>query len=202
MTMAAVGDSQEALAHTEGKASPPEVAFRLVTLEGKEAAIGEEGEIRVKAPQLCRGYLDESLNEKAFDEKGFFHTGDLGHLDAEGFLTITGRLKDVIIRKGENISAKEIEDLLYEHAAIEDVAVIGIPDPATGERACAVVQTATGESPIGFDTMVEYLKGRGLMLQKIPEQLEVLDVIPRNATGKIDKKGLRETYKDSQRPTR
>ncbi|MDC0292386.1 AMP-binding protein [Candidatus Binatia bacterium] len=202
MTMAAVGDSQEALAHTEGKASPPEVSFRLVTLEGKEAAIGEEGEIRVKAPQLCRGYLDESLNEKAFDEKGFFHTGDLGHLDAEGFLTITGRLKDVIIRKGENISAKEIEDLLYEHAAIEDVAVIGIPDPATGERACAVVQTATGESPIGFDTMVEYLKGRGLMLQKIPEQLEVLDVIPRNATGKIDKKGLRETYEDSQRPTR
>ena len=200
--MAAVGDSQEALAHTEGKASPSEVEFRLVTLDGKEAAVGEEGEIRVKAPQLCRGYLDEALNEKAFDEKGFFHTGDLGHLDAEDFLTITGRLKDVIIRKGENISAKEIEDLLYEHAAVEDIAVIGIPDPATGERACAVVQTATGQSAIGFEAMVAYLKGRGLMLQKIPEQLEVLEVIPRNATGKIDKKGLRETYKDSQRPQR
>lgn len=200
MTMAAVGDPGEALAHTEGKASPPEVEFRLVTLDDREAGVGEEGEVRVKAPQLCRGYLDESLNEKAYDEKGFFRTGDLGHLDRDGFLTITGRLKDVIIRKGENISAKEVEDLLYEHPSIEDVAVIGIPDVDTGERACAVVQTASGAEAIGFDAMVSYLRERGLMVQKIPEQLEVLDTVPRNATGKIDKKGLRETYKDSPRP--
>ncbi|MFP6662858.1 MAG: AMP-binding protein [Deltaproteobacteria bacterium] len=202
MTMAAITDPAEALANTEGKASPPEVEFRIVTLAGPDAGLGEEGEIRVKAPQLCRGYLEESLNEKAWDEKGFFHTGDLGHLDADGFLTITRRLKDVIIRKGENISAKEVEDLLYEHELVEDVAVIGVPDADTGERACAIVQTPAGKEALGFAAMVAWLKGRGLMNQKIPEQLEVLALVPRNATGKIDKKGLRETYKDSPRPPR
>src|SRR6185503_20312463 len=109
------------------------VKLRVVTLDGKEAGIGEEGEIRAKAPQMMKGYLDSSLDEAAFDEEGWFRTGDLGRIDAEGMVTITGRLKDIIIRKGENISAKEVEDLLFTHPAVADAAVIGLPDPASGE---------------------------------------------------------------------
>jgi len=116
----------------------------VVALDGSRAGPGQEGEIRLKGPQVIRGYLDPSLDADAFDAEGYFRSGDLGVVDDDGFVTITGRLKDVIIRHGENISAKEVEDLLYEHPAVTDVAVIGLPDPKTGERACAVVAVAEG----------------------------------------------------------
>ncbi|MBB83752.1 MAG: cyclohexanecarboxylate-CoA ligase [Deltaproteobacteria bacterium] len=183
----------EKLAHTEGRVNPPDATMRVVTLEGEEAGPGIEGEIRAFGPQLFRGYVDESLNEAAFDDEGFFRTGDLGYLDEEGYVVITGRLKDVIIRKGENISAQEIEDLLYQHPKIADVAVIGLPDPASGERVCAVVQCAPGET-LAFDEMVSFLLERELMKQKLPEQLELIGEIPRNPAGKILKKDLRDRY--------
>ena len=116
----------------------------MVGLDGERAGPGEEGEIRLKGPQVIRGYLDASLDAEAFDDDGYFRSGDLGIVDADGYVTITGRLKDVIIRHGENISAKEVEDLLYAHPAVADVAVIGLPDPKTGERACAVVALKEG----------------------------------------------------------
>ena len=122
---------------------------------------------------------------------GYFRSGDLGIVDIDGYVTITGRLKDVIIRNGENISAKEVEDLLYAHPDVADVAVIGLPDPKTGERACAVVTVKEGES-FGFDDMVAYLKGQGLRVQAIPEQLELVAAVPRNPAGKILKHTLRE----------
>ena len=109
-------------------------------------------------------------------------------------MIITGRVKDVIIRKGENVSAKEVEDLLFTHEQIGDVAVIGLPDDERGEMVCAVVQTAEGAEPVGFDAMVEFLKGEGLMVQKLPERLEHVDVIPRNPAGKILKHQLRDRY--------
>ena len=100
-----------------------------------------EGEIRVKGPMAFHGYTDPDLEQgDALDEDGYFRTGDLGRLRADGHLTLTGRLKDVIVRKGENISAKEIEDLLYTHPKVVEIAVIGLPDPERGERVCAVVQ--------------------------------------------------------------
>ena len=133
---------------------------------------------------MIRGYLDPALDAEAFDDDGYFRSGDLGVVDAEGYVTITGRLKDVIIRHGENISAKEVEDLLYEHPAVADVAVIGLPDPKTGERACAVVAVAEGQS-FDFATMGEYLRGRGLRVNAVPEQLELVDAVPRNPAGKI-----------------
>ncbi|MEM9173699.1 MAG: AMP-binding protein [Myxococcota bacterium] len=183
----------EKLANTEGRVNPPEARMRVVTLDGEEAGPGVEGEIRAFGPQLCKGYVDASLNEAAFDEQGFFRTGDLGYLDEEGYVVITGRLKDVIIRKGENISAQEIEDLLYPHPKIADVAVIGLPDPASGERVCAVVQCAPGET-LSFDEMVAFLLEGELMKQKLPEQLELIEEIPRNPAGKILKKDLRTRY--------
>ena len=192
IAMNRITDPDEKLAHTEGPANPPETQIRVVRTDGAVAGPGEEGELRVRAPQLFRGYLDASLDAAAFDAEGWFCTGDLGRLDTDGFVTITGRLKDVIIRKGENISAQEIEDLLYTHPKVADVAVIGLPDPALGERCCAVV-ACPGE-PLGFEEMVEFLKDQKLARQKIPEQLERVDAVPRNAAGKIEKKALRERY--------
>ena len=156
LTMNRHDASDEVLATTEGPAVAG-TTLRLVTLDGKEAGVGEEGEIRAKGPQVTLGYLDPSLDADAFDDDGWFRTGDLGVLDADGNLTITGRLKDIIIRKGENISAKEVEDLLFTHPQVADVAVIGLPDADSGERACAVVVAAPGVDPISFDEMKRHL---------------------------------------------
>ena len=105
---------------------------------------------------------------------------------------ITGRTKDVIIRKGENISAKEVEDVLYTHPKVADVAVIGLPDPALGERCCAVV--ACKGDPLELAEMVAFLAGAGLSRQKIPEQLEIVAEVPRNVAGKIQKQLLRQRF--------
>jgi non-ribosomal peptide synthetase component E (peptide arylation enzyme) len=142
------------------------------------------------------GYVDSTLDAEAFDEEGYFRSGDLGNLDDAGFIAITGRLKDVIIRKGENISAKEVEDLLFTSPQVADAAVIGLPDPRSGERACALVVPADPENPPTLQELFEFLKDAGLMVQKIPEQLEILDVLPRNPTGKVLKHELRKQYSD------
>jgi acyl-CoA synthetase (AMP-forming)/AMP-acid ligase II len=193
LTMASVHDSDDDLANTEGPALPG-VEFKLVTLDGKVAGPGEEGEIRVRGDQVMKGYLDDSLNVDAFDDEGYLKMGDLGVMNERGMLMITGRVKDVIIRKGENISAKEVEDQLFQHPKVGDVAVIGVPDESRGEMVCAVVVTAEGQEPIEQAELVEYLKDAGLMMQKIPERLEFTDVLPRNPTGKVLKKDLRAAY--------
>lgn len=192
LTMGSVADDDEALATSEGKACAG-VELRLVTLEDELAGVDEEGEVRAKGPQILRGYLDSDLDAAAFDDDGWFRTGDLGRLDADGNLRITGRIKDVIIRKGENISAKEVEDLLFDHPAIADVAVIGLPDEASGERACAVVVRAEG-ADLTFDAMVTHLRDAGLITRKLPEQLEFVDALPRNPTGKVVKFELRDRF--------
>ena len=131
--------------------------------------------------------------DESFDEEGYFRTGDLGKLD-DGYVIITGRVKDIIIRKGENISAKEVEDLLYGHPKVGDVAVIGLPDRERGEMACAVVAVADAGDPLTFEEMKSFLAEQGLMVQKIPERLELVEAVPRNPTGKILKHQLRDAY--------
>ncbi len=194
LTMSRFDDPTKKLAETEGRISLPDVDLRVVRSDEVVASVGEEGEFRAKAPQLFRGYLDPSLDAAAFDAEGYFRTGDLGYIDSEGYAVVTGRLKDVIIRKGENIPAKEVEDLLYKHPKVADVAVIGLPDPKTGERCCAVIAPKDPNDPLGFEEMQIFLKAQELMVQKIPEQLEHVDAIPRNPTGKILKHELRERY--------
>ena len=189
----AVDDPDEKLAISEGRASPG-VEIRVVSSDGAVLGAAEVGEICARGPMLCKGYLDSSLNTAAFEADGFFHTGDLGYLDEDGFVVITGRLKDVIIRKGENISAKEVEDVLYTLSSVADVAVIGLPDRERGELCCAVVQCSAGEPPLTFEAMVAHCESSGLMRQKIPERLELIDEIPRNASGKIVKFELRDRY--------
>ena len=196
LAMAGIHDPDQKLADTEGRAGPG-VEVKVVKLDGTPAGPGEEGEIRAKGPNLMLGYVDASLDAEAFDDEGFFRSGDLGNLDDGGYIAITGRLKDVIIRKGENISAKEVEDLLFTSPLIADAAVIGLPDPRSGERACAVVVPADPDNPPTLTDLFEFLKGEGLMVQKIPEQLVLLDVLPRNPTGKVLKHELRKQYSDS-----
>ncbi|MBW2423183.1 MAG: acyl--CoA ligase [Deltaproteobacteria bacterium] len=188
-----VDDADDRLAETEGRPIPG-VELRIVRLGGGLACTGEEGEVQLRGPAICRGYVDPAATAAAFDAEGWFRTGDLGLLDESGYLRITGRLKDVIIRKGESLSAVEIEDILYAHPRVADVAVIGLPDPTRGELVCAVVTARPGEPPIGFDEMVEYFSSAHVMAQKIPERLEVVDAIPRNPTGKILKQALRAQF--------
>jgi non-ribosomal peptide synthetase component E (peptide arylation enzyme) len=147
----------------------------------------------VRGPQVCRGYLDAKLDAEAFDPDGFFRTGDLGRLDAEGFLSVSGRRKEIIIRNGEKISAKEIEDLLYAHPRIAEAAVIGLPDPQTGERCCAVVVPREGGG-VDLAAIARYCRDAGLAHQKVPERLELVAELPRNASGKVQKHELRRRF--------
>jgi cyclohexanecarboxylate-CoA ligase len=193
LTMGHATDDDELLATTEGRATPG-VELRLVTLDGHEAAPGEEGEVRAKGPQITPGYLDPALDAAAFDEDGWFRTGDLGRLDEAGNLTITGRLKDVIIRKGENIPAKELEDLLFGHDAVADVAVVGLPDEEAGEIACAVVVLTEGGGVPDLPALCDHLLAAGLTKRKLPERLEVVDALPRNPAGKVLKHDLQARF--------
>jgi cyclohexanecarboxylate-CoA ligase len=191
--MAAVWDHTDKLAHTEGR---PSEGTELIVLDEQGARVGPnvDGEIRIRGPHLFVGYVDPQLDVEGFDEHGFFKTGDIGHLDEDGYVVITGRLKDVINRKGENISAKEIEDLLFTHPKVADVAVVGLPDAEAGERVCAVVACAEGVEPLGFDEMRTWLMEQKLITRKLPQQLELVDGLPRNAAGKVQKHALRERY--------
>ncbi len=192
ITQGSPHDTEDQLVHSEG-APVLGAEVRIVTPDGTLAPTGHEGEVRVRGPMVCKGYTDPALTAEAFDEDGFFRTGDLGLLRPDGHVTLTGRLKDVIIRKGENISAREIEDLLYQHPKVADVAVVGLPDRQRGERVCAVVERVAGEKDLSFEEMTDYLRQAGLMIQKIPEQLEVRDSLPRNETlRKVLKYKLRE----------
>lgn len=193
LTMNTVRGTDEQLADTEGPPTPG-VTLRVVKLDGTPAGSDEEGEIRAKGPQVFRGYLDASLDADAFDEDGWVRSGDLGVLRPDGHVRITGRVKDVIIRKGETISAKEVEDLLFTHPQIADATVVGLPDPVLGERACAVIVATPGAEPPSLAELFDFLTGEGLTVQKVPEQLEVIDVLPRNASGKILKHDLRASY--------
>ena len=193
ITMNDGNDPDEVLANTEGR-PVAQTTLKLVTIDGRVAGVGEEGEIRVKGPQVTKGYLDPKLDADTFDEDGWFRTGDLGTQDDAGNVTITGRLKDVIIRKGENISAKEVEDLLFTHPKVADVAVVGLPDAERGELACAVVVPAAGGDALAMEEMKSHLLDAGLITRKLPERLEIVDALPRNPSGKILKFELQKRF--------
>lgn len=193
-------DEPDVLAHTDGKPVPG-VQARIAAPDGSEMAAGADGEVQVHGAVLCHGYTDPSLNPALFTADGWLRTGDLGRLYPSGHLEVTGRLKDIIIRKGENIAPQEVEELLATHPAVAEVAVIGLPDPGLGERVCAVVAPAPGSAAPSLDEIAEHLIAAGIMRQKIPEQLEVLDPLPRTGLGKIAKHELRARYGPSSNPS-
>jgi cyclohexanecarboxylate-CoA ligase len=192
--MGSPSDTPEQLAHTEGHPVAG-VEVRVVRREGGEAEPGEVGEVWLRGPMVCRGYTDPALTAQAFTGDGWFRTGDLGRLRPDGHVVLTGRLKDLIIRKGENIAPQEIEDLIYQDPRVNGVAVIGLPDPVRGERVCAVVERRPGVEPPTLAEIAARLREAGLMAQKIPEQLEIVDALPRNETlRKVLKHELREMF--------
>ncbi|MGV0793153.1 AMP-binding protein [Mycolicibacterium sp. XJ1819] len=151
-----------------------------------------DGEICARGPQMLVGYLHTEDETAAFDDEGYFRTGDLGRWVDDDHLVVTGRAKDIIIRNGENISPKEVEDLLIGHPGIAEIAVVGVPDDRTGERACAVIVAGDAPAPELSDIR-ELLIGQGLAKFKIPERVVVWDALPKNDAGKILKHQIRAT---------
>jgi acyl-coenzyme A synthetase/AMP-(fatty) acid ligase len=186
-------DTDDQLAHSEGG---PVFACEILIVgpDGEPVGAGVDGDVLVRGPMLAKGYADAEATTEAFRPDGFFRTGDRGHLRADGHITLTGRSKELIIRKGENISPKEIEDILSAHPRVAAVAVIGLPDAERGERVCAVVEMLAGAEPLTFVEMLEACREAKLMTQKTPEQLEVVDAMPRNPTMKILKRTLVERF--------
>ena len=172
-------------AETDGRAGIADI--KLVSHPG---APPDEGQIYVRGPQMLLGYLHPEDEHGCFDDQGYFATGDLGRWVDEHYLLVTGRIKDVIIRNGENISAREVEDILVGHPRIAEVAVVGIPDARTGERACAVIVPA-GQTPPGVAELRTMLTEHGVALFKCPEQVLVWDALPRNDAGKVVKQQIR-----------
>jgi acyl-CoA synthetase (AMP-forming)/AMP-acid ligase II len=168
------------------------VDLRLVGEDGETVAPGEVGEIWSRGPDLCLGYTDPALTAEAFDADGWYRSGDLGVLDEDGFLTITDRRKDVIIRGGENISPAEVEEVLVKLPAVAEVAVVAAPDRRLGEHACAVVRLAPGTETVELADLIDALDRAGIARQKWPEELLVVDDFPRTAAGKVRKVELRD----------
>ncbi len=153
---------------------------------------GVEGELRVRGPQSLIGYTDDVLTKEQVDEEGWFYTGDLGTVDTERRLRITGRTKDIINRAGEKFSARDIEELILRHPAIDTAAVVGLPDPRLGETVGAFVTLAAGAAWPGPEELCRFLDDARLSKQKIPTAWHVLDELPRTASGKIQKHSLRD----------
>ncbi|CAM5446807.1 cyclohexanecarboxylate-CoA ligase [Streptomyces xanthochromogenes] len=194
ITMGAPDDTAEHLATTEG-CPPPGMEIRITDESGAPLPYGVDGEVRLRGEAVCQGYLDPAQSKTVFDADGFLITGDVGHVRETGHLVLTGRIKDIIIRKGENISAKEIEDLLHTHPAVGDAAVVGLPDPERGELVCAVVEQPPGAAELTLPELTSYLRSQGLSVHKLPERLEVVEALPRNeALRKVLKYKLRERF--------
>ncbi|GGY28950.1 MULTISPECIES: class I adenylate-forming enzyme family protein [Streptomyces] len=194
ITMGAPDDTAEHLATTEG-CPPPGMEIRITDESGAPLPYGVDGEVRLRGEAVCQGYLDPAQSKTVFDADGFLITGDVGHVRETGHLVLTGRIKDIIIRKGENISAKEIEDLLHTHPAVGDAAVVGLPDPERGELVCAVVEQPPGAAGLTLPELTSYLRSQGLSVHKLPERLEVVEALPRNeALRKVLKYKLRERF--------
>lgn len=179
------------------------IRIRIVDDEGRELPRGHEGHYELDSPTTFLGYLGRpDLTAEAFTHDGWYRTGDLAVVDEAGFLHITGRVKDVINRGGEKVPVVEIENLLFRHPQVKDVAIVAMPDPRLGERACAFVVPADDEAPLGFEAMQQYLADAGVSKYYWPERLETIDELPRNPVGKIQKNLLRERAAALTNPSR
>lgn len=175
--------------NTDGRPNPG-VEVRLVDDNGTDVPTGAEGEIAVRGPERFLGYTDSALNAAAFLPGGWFLTGDIGRIDAEGFLAITDRKKDIIIRGGENISSREVEELLLDLPAVREAAAIGVPDKRLGEVVGAVVIVEDGQT-VTLEAVNAAFRARGVARQKTPEHLMIVTGFPRTPSGKVQKAELR-----------
>ncbi|MGK4442559.1 medium-chain fatty-acid--CoA ligase [Yersinia enterocolitica] len=169
------------------------VEIKVVDKDRQAVPYGEEGEEASRGPNVFVGYLGEpELTARALDEEGWYYSGDLCRMDEEGYIKITGRKKDIIVRGGENISSRELEEILLSHPLVRDVGVVAMPDDRLGERACAYVVLADQQQPLTFAAMLDFFRSKRVAKYKYPERLELVDGLPRTASGKIKKFQLRE----------
>jgi acyl-CoA synthetase (AMP-forming)/AMP-acid ligase II len=189
-------DPEEGRLTTDGRPLPG-VELRLVDDDGQEVGVGEPGEILSRGPDLFVGYTDPALTAAALDAEGWYRSGDIGVLDADGNLTITDRKKDVIIRGGENISAVEVEEVLARLPLVSEVAVVGVPDAKYGEHVCAVIKLRDAASALHLEDVRSATAAAGLGRQKWPEELRIVTDFPRTPSGKIRKRDLRDQLRAS-----
>jgi len=187
-----VDDPQEVLFNTQGRPLSPADEIRIVDWAGAAAAPGEPGELLTRGPYTIRGYYKApEHNAKAFTEDGFYRTGDVVRLRTSGNLSVEGRVKDLINRGGEKISAEEVEDLILRHPAVLNVAVVAMPDPVLGEKVCAFV-IARDQAVLSLEELRQFMDATGIAKFKLPERLQVVERFALTTVGKISKKDLRE----------
>jgi acyl-CoA synthetase (AMP-forming)/AMP-acid ligase II len=183
-------EDPEAVCGLVGMAQPG-MQLKAIDADGNDCPPGAPGEVLTRGPSVMIGYYNNpAANEKSFSGDGWFHTGDVGVFDENGYLKIVGRTKELIIRGGANIYPREIEEALYEHPNVRDAAVVGLPDVRLGERVCACIVMRDGQE-ISLEEVVEFLRRR-VATYKLPEHLVLLDDLPRTPTGKVQKTPLRQ----------
>ncbi len=176
---------------TDGRACES-MQLKVVDSDGSSLAAGCDGELMVRGPMVARGYFAQpELTDEHFLPDGFFRTGDQARMDEDGYIKITGRIKDLIIRGGVNISPVDIENVLFSHPKIVNAAVVGMPDERLGERACAFVVLERGET-LSLEEVQQWMAGASVAKPKWPERVEAIDALPMTASGKVQKFRLRE----------
>ena len=186
-------DPLEEQLRTVGRNVTPGSHYKAIDEDENELPVNTEGELVARGPEVFTGYYKatEEENREVFTHDGYYRTGDLAKIDERGYIAITGRKKDVIMRGGETLVPSEIENLIRKHPDVDGVAVVGMPDPKMGERACAYVVPKPGKG-FSFDEMIKFLKGEGASVLLLPERLEIIDSLPLTGVGKVDKKTLRK----------
>lgn len=177
--------------HTDGRIQPGN-EVRIVDDLGRDVAPGIDGEILSRGTELFAGYLRSELTAEAFTDDGWFRTGDVGNVDRDGYLTVTDRKKDIIVRGGENISSREVEDVVSTHPKVSEVAAVGAPDPVYGERVAVFVVLREGAERLNIDEVGEHFRLAGVARQKTPEVIRTVSTLPRTAAGKVQKAPLRQ----------
>ena len=192
VAMGDLDDPLETKLRTVGRCVTAGSHYKVIDEEERELPVNTEGELVAKGPEVFTGYYKTTKdeNKSIFTHDGYYRTGDLARIDENGYITITGRKKDVIIRGGETLVPSEMETLIRRHPSVEQAAVVGMPDPKMGERSCAYVVTKPGKD-FGFEEMINFLKSQGAGVLLLPERLEIIDTFPQTGVGKIDKKALR-----------
>ena len=191
-TITRTHDPVEKAFYTVGKPTCPYDTYKVVDPAGNALPLNTSGELLIKGPGVFTGYYkNPEENEKVFDKDGFFRTGDVAKIDDQGYVTLTGRVKEMINRGGESISATEIEKLIIDHPDVVNVAVVPMPDPEMGERVCAYIQPRP-EAELGFDQIIAFLKEKKASVLQLPERMEFVKDMPYTKAEKIDKNALKE----------
>jgi len=185
-------DDLAVICSTVGRPTCPGDTYKVIDKDAKDLPVGAKGELVLKGPGVFTGYYNNpEENKKVFTKEGFFKTGDLARINEKGYITITGRIKEMINRGGESISATEIERLITRHPQVAAVAVIPMPDPLMGERVCAYIQPKAG-ARLTFEGIISFLRGQKASVLQLPERIEFIDAMPYTGVQKTDKRALQE----------